>query len=61
MSKPPRIRKRYETHEDVMDDDGEPVDPDLERDEIWHEKYRIVVDEDEAEHRPHSFSRGKAT
>jgi hypothetical protein len=49
MSKPPRIRKRYETHEDVMDDDGEPVDPDLERDENWHEKYRIVVDEDEAE------------
>ena len=52
MSRPkmsrPKIRKIYDTHEDVMDDDSEPVDPDLERDEDWHEKYRVVVDEDEA-------------
>lgn len=44
----PKIREIYDTHEDVMNDDGEPVDPDLERDEEWHEKYRVVVDEDEA-------------
>ncbi len=43
----PKIRKIFNTHEDVMNDDGEPVDPDLERDEEWYERYHEVVDEDE--------------
>lgn len=48
--RPPKIRKRYETHEDVMNDDGElPDDAFGERDEAWHERYHIVEDEDEDE------------
>lgn len=48
MSGRPKIRKIYETLDDILDDDGEPVDPDLERDEEWHDRYREVPDEDEA-------------
>lgn len=43
----PKIRKRYDTLDDIMNDDGEPVDPDAERDDEWHEKYHEVPDEDE--------------
>lgn len=47
MSKPDKIRKIYDTLDDILDDDGEPVDPDLERDEEWHERYHIVENEEE--------------
>jgi hypothetical protein len=42
----PKLRRRYDTVEDILDDDGE-LDPELERDEEWHEHFKIVEDEDE--------------
>ena len=43
----PKIRKRYETNDDILDDDGElPDEAYGERDEEWYEKFHEVENEE---------------